>query len=152
MRPTRTLTDPLNMDLEARLRQRFAEFPRQAAEPELEATEGDPVPVEQPLPVAEDGISSEELAIQQLRPLYENLLRARRQLNSLSGELTRRKLTDSQFKDLGIVEDWLGVTKSIARQYGEALIQMEQILEQLIEGVIAYRAKFNKDPSFLEGE
>jgi len=152
MKPVRHITNPLNNELETRLRERYAQFPRQAAEPE--PMEGEPVMPTAPPAVSEPGmgVSSENIALEQLHPLYESLLQAHRKVRNLSGELTKRRLTDVQLKDFGMAEDWLSVTKGIARQYGEALIQLEQLLEQLNEGVADFRTKFGKDPDFLSGE
>jgi hypothetical protein len=114
--------------------------------------EGEPVVPEKPLPVAEDGVSSENLALQQLQPLYEQLLKEHNSIGYFSSELTRRKLTENQLRDFSAAENWLTVTKGIAKQYAEALVRLEQLLEQLTEGVTEFRAAFGKDPPFLSNE
>lgn len=135
-------TNPLNRELENRLRARIATSPRYAAEPVVQEA-----PVEGDLVL--DDTSSVDAPSQQLEQLYAELMQAHRQMKNLSGELTRRKLNDGQIKDLGVVEDWLYVTKGIARQYGESLIRMEQALERLADGVAGYRAQYGRDPQFM---
>jgi chemotaxis protein histidine kinase CheA len=137
-----TITNALNRELTMRMQQRYAEEPGLEDSPIVEPTAPHPDSMQQSTPQVN---SSSDHLVQ----LHNDMVQAHRKMRNLSSELTRRKLTDSQLKDLGVAEDWLYVTKSIAKQYGEALMHMEHLLNELQEKVGAYRDQFGKDPEFL---
>ena len=120
------ITDPLNRDLATRMQQRYAEDPGLEDSPVVEPTAPHPDAMQHAPAEAADAVSEHGAQ------LYADMVQAHRKMKNLSSELARRKLTESQLEDLGAAEDWLYVTKSIAKQYGEALMHMEHLLAELV--------------------
>ena len=125
---TQPITNALNRNLTARMQQRYAEEPALEDSPIVEPTAPHPDAMQYESPAEASSAMSEHGA-----QLHSDMLQAHRKMKNLSSELARRRLTENQLEDLGSVEDWLHVTKSIAMQYGEALMHLEHMLVELTQ-------------------
>jgi hypothetical protein len=141
-------TNPLNRDLEQRMRRAFSR--RQADDGEMPPIAQQSDPYQNPGAANDLGEAVHDLdqavghdeedarAHEALSPdtLRDEVMALHRKCNHLLSELHRRKLSDQKFEDPEEIEHWFVVTEDIAGRLGQALTEMKAKLQ-------AWRAAYN---------
>ena len=112
-------TNPLNRELELRIRARYANMLRNADEQQISPTidEGTLNELEQ-LTQLTPSVPAPEQVDTPLRSVYNRF-------RHLAKELSNRHLTDNQLQDAEVVKSWFKVTDGIATQVMEELKELE---------------------------
>jgi uncharacterized protein YjiS (DUF1127 family) len=146
----RHLTNKLNRELEQRMHRAALERQADNVVPPFPA----PPPAPPPDVIA-DAEDMEQLNAEtpnedatSIQAVHDTLTNAYSTIKNLARELNGRKsLTETQLKDLGIVSDWLYVTKAIATRYVETLAQMERSLGELQQKSEEYYIEHGERPN-----